>query len=98
MQSRAAFQAAAELARTAGLGEHLALAALGLARGWIEQGTADPAIIGLLEEALAALPETRYGAPRQAARPPRHGASLLQRARALPGAGAAGRRARPAAG
>jgi predicted ATPase/DNA-binding SARP family transcriptional activator len=57
--SRAAFQAAAELARTAGLGEHLALAALGLARGWIEQGTADPAIIGLLEEALAALPETR---------------------------------------
>jgi DNA-binding SARP family transcriptional activator/tetratricopeptide (TPR) repeat protein len=57
--SRTAFQAAAELARTAGLGEHLALAALGLARGWIEQGTADPAIIGLLQEALAALPETR---------------------------------------
>jgi DNA-binding SARP family transcriptional activator/tetratricopeptide (TPR) repeat protein len=57
--SRAAFQAAAELARTAGLGEHLARAALGLARGWIEQGTADPAIIGLLQEALAALPETR---------------------------------------
>ena len=46
--SRAAFQAAAELARTAGLGEHLARAALGLGRGWIEQGTADPAIIGLL--------------------------------------------------
>jgi DNA-binding SARP family transcriptional activator len=56
-QGRAAFQAAAKLARTAGLGEHLALAALGLARGWIEQGTADPAIIELLEEALAALPE-----------------------------------------
>jgi tetratricopeptide (TPR) repeat protein len=56
-QSRAAFQAAAELARTAGLGEHLALAALGLGRGWIEQGTADPAIIALLREALAALPE-----------------------------------------
>jgi DNA-binding SARP family transcriptional activator/tetratricopeptide (TPR) repeat protein len=55
--SRAAFQAAAELARTAGLGEHLALAALGLGRGWIEQGTADPAVIGLLQEALAALPE-----------------------------------------
>ena len=56
-QSRAAFQAAAELARTAGLGEHLARAALGLARGWIEQGTTDPAIIALLEEALAALPD-----------------------------------------
>ena len=38
------------------------------------------------------------GAPRQAARPPRHGASLLQRAGALPGAGAAGRGAGPAAG
>ena len=57
-QSCLAFQAAAELARTAGLGEQLALAALGLARGWIEQGSADPATIGLLEEALAALPET----------------------------------------
>lgn len=57
-QSRAAFQAAAELARRTGLGEHLARAALGLARGWIEQGTTDPAIIGLLEEALAALPKT----------------------------------------
>ena len=55
--SRAAFQAAAELARTAGLGEHLARAALGLGRGWIEQGSADPAVIALLEEALAALPE-----------------------------------------
>jgi DNA-binding SARP family transcriptional activator len=55
--SRRAFQAAAEVARTAGLGEHLARAALGLGRGWIEQGTADPAIIGLLREALAALPE-----------------------------------------
>ena len=59
VDSRGAFQAAAELARTAGLGEHFALAALGLGRGWIEQGTADPAVIGLLEEALAALPETR---------------------------------------
>ncbi len=57
-QSRVAFRAAAELARTAGVGDQLALAALGLARGWIEQGTADPAIIGLLEEALAALPTT----------------------------------------
>jgi tetratricopeptide (TPR) repeat protein len=55
-RSRAAFHAAAELARTAGLGEHLARAGLGLGRGWIEQGTADPAIIGLLEEALDALP------------------------------------------
>jgi DNA-binding SARP family transcriptional activator/tetratricopeptide (TPR) repeat protein len=55
-QSRAAFHAAAELARTAGLGEQLALAALGVARGWIVQGTADPAIVGLLEEALAVLP------------------------------------------
>ena len=56
-QSRAAFQAAAELARTAGLPDHLARAALGASRGWIEQGTADPAIIALLEEALAALPD-----------------------------------------
>jgi tetratricopeptide (TPR) repeat protein len=55
-RSRSAFQAAAELARAAGLGELLAFAALGLGRGWIEQGTADPAIIGLLEEALAAQP------------------------------------------
>jgi DNA-binding SARP family transcriptional activator/tetratricopeptide (TPR) repeat protein len=59
VDSRDAFQAAAQLARTAGLAEHLALAALGLGRGWIEQGTADPAVIGLLQEALAALPETR---------------------------------------
>jgi DNA-binding SARP family transcriptional activator/tetratricopeptide (TPR) repeat protein len=58
-ESRAAFQAAAELARTAGLGEHLARAALGLGRGWIEQGSANPAVIGLLEEALAALPEAQ---------------------------------------
>jgi hypothetical protein len=57
-QSRLAFQAAAELARTAGLSEQLALAALGLARGWIEQGSADRATIALLEEALAALPES----------------------------------------
>ena len=57
-QSRAALQAAAHLARTAGLGAHLARAALGLARRWIEQGTTDPATIGLLEEALAALPDT----------------------------------------
>lgn len=57
-RSRAAFRVAAELARTADLGEQLALAALGLARGWIEQGTAEPAIVGLLEEALAALPTT----------------------------------------
>jgi DNA-binding SARP family transcriptional activator/tetratricopeptide (TPR) repeat protein len=56
-QSRGAFQVAAELARTAGLGEHLARAALGLARGWIQQGIADPAVIALLQEALAALPE-----------------------------------------
>jgi tetratricopeptide (TPR) repeat protein len=56
-QSRSAFQMAAELARSAGLGEHLARAALGLARGWIQQGTADPAVIALLQEALAALPE-----------------------------------------
>jgi eukaryotic-like serine/threonine-protein kinase len=55
-QSRAALEAAADLARTAGLGAHLARAALGLARRWIEQGTTDPATIGLLEEALAALP------------------------------------------
>jgi tetratricopeptide (TPR) repeat protein len=55
--SRAAFVAAADLARTAGLAEELALAALGLARGWIEQGTTDPATIALLQEALAALPE-----------------------------------------
>jgi predicted ATPase/DNA-binding SARP family transcriptional activator len=57
-RSRAAFRAAAEIARTAGLGEQLARAALGLGRGWIEQGSADAAIIGLLEEALAALPIT----------------------------------------
>ena len=57
-QSRAALEAAAHLARTAGLGAHLARAALGLARRWIEQGTTDPATIGLLEEALAALPDT----------------------------------------
>jgi tetratricopeptide (TPR) repeat protein len=56
-ESRAAFQAAADLARTAGLGEHLARAALGLGRGWIEQGTADPAIVAVLQEALTALPE-----------------------------------------
>jgi predicted ATPase len=57
-QSRAAFHAAAELARTARLEKHLALAALGLARGWIEQGSSDSKIIELLEEALAALPKT----------------------------------------
>jgi predicted ATPase/DNA-binding SARP family transcriptional activator len=57
-RSRAAFETAAELARTAGLAEHLARAALGLGRGWIEQGTAEPAIIAVLQEALAALPET----------------------------------------
>ena len=56
-RSRAAFETAAELARTAGLAEHLARAALGLGRGWIEQGTAEPAIIAVLQEALAALPE-----------------------------------------
>ena len=56
-QSRSAFQAAAELARTAALSEHLALAALGLGRRWIEQGTTDPAVRALLEEALAAQPE-----------------------------------------
>ena len=56
-RSRSAFETAAELARTAGLAEHLARAALGLGRGWIEQGTADPAIIAVLQEALAALPE-----------------------------------------
>ena len=57
-QSRTAFHAAADLARAAGLPEQLSLAALGLGRSWIEQGTADPAIIGVLDEALAALPET----------------------------------------
>jgi DNA-binding SARP family transcriptional activator/tetratricopeptide (TPR) repeat protein len=56
-RSRGAFQAAAELARTAGLGEQLARAALGLARGWIQQGTADRAVIDLLQEALATLPD-----------------------------------------
>ena len=56
-RSRAAFDTAAEVARTAGLAEHLARAALGLGRGWIEQGTAEPAIIAVLEEALAALAE-----------------------------------------
>ena len=56
-RSRAAYETAAELARTAGLAEHLARAALGLGRGWIEQGTAEPAIIAVLQEALAALPE-----------------------------------------
>jgi DNA-binding SARP family transcriptional activator/tetratricopeptide (TPR) repeat protein len=56
-RSRSAYEAAAELARTAGLPEHLARAALGLGRGWIEQGTAEPAIIAVLQEALAALPE-----------------------------------------
>ena len=56
-RSRSAFETAAELARTAGLAEHLARAALGLGRGWIEQGTAEPAIIAVLQEALAALPE-----------------------------------------
>jgi tetratricopeptide (TPR) repeat protein len=55
-QSRRAFQGAAELARAAGLGEPLARAALGLARGWIEQGSADPATIALLEEAITAQP------------------------------------------
>jgi DNA-binding SARP family transcriptional activator len=59
VRSRAAFQAAAELARTAGLADHLARAALGLGRGWIEQGTADAAIIRVLQEALAARPEPR---------------------------------------
>src|SRR4051794_9341819 len=57
-RSRAAFETAAELARTAGLADRLARAALGLGRGWIEQGTAEPAIIAGLEEALAALPES----------------------------------------
>ena len=56
-QSRAAFQATADLARRAGLGEQLARAALGLGRGWVEQGTADPAIIAVFEEALATLPD-----------------------------------------
>jgi tetratricopeptide (TPR) repeat protein len=56
-KGNAAFRAAAELARTAGLGERLALAALGLGRGWIEQGAAEPALISVLEEALAALPQ-----------------------------------------
>jgi DNA-binding SARP family transcriptional activator/tetratricopeptide (TPR) repeat protein len=55
-RSRSAFEAAAELARAAGLPEHLARAALGLGRSWIEQGTAEPAIIAVLQEALAALP------------------------------------------
>jgi DNA-binding SARP family transcriptional activator/tetratricopeptide (TPR) repeat protein len=55
-QSRAAFQTAAELARSAHLPEHLARAALGVGRGWIEQGTADPAVMALLEDALATLP------------------------------------------
>ena len=57
-RSRQAFEAAADLARGARLGEQLARAALGLARGWIEQGTADPGTIALIEEALGALPET----------------------------------------
>jgi DNA-binding SARP family transcriptional activator len=56
-RSRCAFQAAAELARTAGRGEHLALAALGLGRRWIEQGTSDRAVLALIEEALAAAPD-----------------------------------------
>ena len=56
-RSRSVYETAAELARTAGLPEHLARAALGLGRGWIEQGTAAPAIIAVLQEALAALPE-----------------------------------------
>jgi DNA-binding SARP family transcriptional activator/tetratricopeptide (TPR) repeat protein len=56
-QGRAALQAAADLARTADLATHLARAALGLARGWVEQGKTDPAIVGLLEEALATLPD-----------------------------------------
>ena len=55
--SRSAFETAAELARTAGLAGRLARAALGLGRGWIEQGATDPATIAVLEEALAALPE-----------------------------------------
>ena len=95
--SRSAFETAAELARTAGLGEHLARAALGLGRGWIEQGTADPRSSGATGGARGA---TRgpYRGPGQAVRPPRHGASLRQRAEALPGAGAAGRRAGPTAG
>src|SRR3954447_22061209 len=56
-RSRSTFEAAAELARTAGLAEQFARAALGLGRGWIEQGTADPAVIAVLEEALATLPD-----------------------------------------
>ena len=55
-RSRVAFEDAAALARAAGLAKQLGLAALGLARGWIEQGTTDAAIVGLLEEALAAVP------------------------------------------
>jgi DNA-binding SARP family transcriptional activator/tetratricopeptide (TPR) repeat protein len=57
-QSRAALQGAADLARTTGLGTQLARAALGLAKGWVEQGTSDRAVVELLEEALVALPDT----------------------------------------
>ena len=96
--SRAAFQAAAELARTAGLGKHLARAALGLARGWIEQGTADPAIIALLQEALAALPEADTALRARLLGRLAMELHFSERARALPGAGAAERGAGPAAG
>ena len=96
-QSRTAYHAAAEIARTAGLGKHLARAALGLARGWIQQGTADPMVIRLLQEALAALPEDDT-----ALRTRLLGRLAMELhftgVRALPGGRAPERRAGPASG
>lgn len=56
--AQATFLRAAEMARRAGMGEHLARAALGYGGRWIWMVMrGDPHIIPLLEEAIAALPE-----------------------------------------
>ena len=55
--ARATFQAAAQLARRHGQLDQLGGAALGFAGRYSEAGIIDHAAIGLLEEALAALPE-----------------------------------------
>ena len=55
--ARATFQAAAQLARRHGQLDQLGCAALGFAGRYSEAGIVDHVAIGLLEEALAALPE-----------------------------------------
>ena len=59
--ARETFQRAASLSRTLARPEHFALAALGFATGFagisVQSGAADPLVIGLLEEALASLPQ-----------------------------------------